>query len=212
MTQRALRRSRDAVRPLERVRISVLRHSTLVAQNKNINMNFLIIFFCSLLILSGVFGDTDEVKVSVKEGDSFTLKIKPDDINRATELVWWSNDTKIAKIDLEVKDRQPKYTDERFRDRLNMEHQTGSLTITNIRSEDSGEYKLEIKSSSDIKYKTFRVSVSESSSHWRITGPVLAVILLLLVGVSYVLYKRYRKQKSKKEEKDTVTHLKNDEE
>ncbi|XP_056615683.1 uncharacterized protein LOC130430560 isoform X2 [Triplophysa dalaica] len=122
-------------------------------------MKNLSLLLCSLL-LNGVFGDT-EVKVSVKEGDSVTININPEDINRATDLVWWFNDRIIAQIDLEVKDTPSVYPDGRFRDRLNLERQTGSLTITNIRYQHSGEYKLEIRSIIGIMNKTFRVSVIE---------------------------------------------------
>ncbi|XP_057182897.1 uncharacterized protein LOC130549640 isoform X2 [Triplophysa rosa] len=166
--------------------------------------------------VTGVFGETDDGNMSVKEGDSVTLKIKPQDINRAEDLRWRFNDTIIAKIDLEGKDKPPVYPDEkRFRDRLKLERENGSLTITHITSEHSGVYQLEIRRSQST-YKTFRVSVSaitepSQMSHWMITGPVLAVaVVLLLVGVLYVIYKRYKKQKSQKEENETAVHLKND--
>ncbi|XP_057182899.1 uncharacterized protein LOC130549640 isoform X3 [Triplophysa rosa] len=150
--------------------------------------------------VTGVFGETDDGNMSVKEGDSVTLKIKPQDINRAEDLRWRFNDTIIAKIDLEGKDKPPVYPDEkRFRDRLKLERENGSLTITHITSEHSGVYQLEIRRSQST-YKTFRVSVSaitepSQMSHWMITGPVLAVaVVLLLVGVLYVIYKRYKKR------------------
>ncbi|XDV22793.1 hypothetical protein PO909_027609 [Leuciscus waleckii] len=46
----------------------------------------------------------------------------------------------------------------RFRGRLKLDHQTGSLTIMNIRTEDSGEYTLVIINGSNCE-KIFRVSV-----------------------------------------------------
>ncbi|XP_056614076.1 obscurin-like isoform X2 [Triplophysa dalaica] len=122
-------------------------------------MKNLSLLLCSLL-LNGVFGDTED-NVSVKEGDSVTLQINPEVINRAEDLLLWFNDTNVAKIDLEVKDSQPKYTDGRFRDRLNLDRQTGSLNITHITSKDTGEYKLEIIRKDGTIYKTFRVFVIE---------------------------------------------------
>ncbi len=46
--------------------------------------------------------------------------------------------------------------DERFRDRLKLDHQTGSLTITNTTTEHAGDYQLDIIG---VKSKTFSVSV-----------------------------------------------------
>ncbi|XP_057181127.1 uncharacterized protein LOC130548398 isoform X2 [Triplophysa rosa] len=121
-------------------------------------MKNLLILFCSL-ILSGVFG-ADEMNVSVMEGESVTLPINPADIKRASNLEWTFKDTIIAKIDIEGKDRPAEYPDERFRDRLKLDRQTGSLTITHITSEHSGVYQLQIRGSREMK-KTFRLSVSE---------------------------------------------------
>ncbi len=45
--------------------------------------------------------------------------------------------------------------DERFRDRLKLDHQTGSLIITNTRTEHTGLYKLQINSVS----KSFSLTV-----------------------------------------------------
>ncbi|XP_056614078.1 uncharacterized protein LOC130429504 isoform X1 [Triplophysa dalaica] len=124
-------------------------------------MKNLLMLVCSL-ILNGVFG-ADDVKVSVMEGDSVTLTINPDDIKRASNLEWTFNETIIAKIDIENKNSLVEYPDVRFRDRLKVDRQTGSLTIKNITSEDSGEYKLQIRGSTEKK-KTFIVSVSEMST------------------------------------------------
>ncbi|XDV23949.1 hypothetical protein PO909_028283 [Leuciscus waleckii] len=49
---------------------------------------------------------------------------------------------------LEIRVRTDVQCKERFRDRLKLDHQTGSLIITNTRNTDSGEYKLLINSSS----------------------------------------------------------------
>ncbi|XP_026109284.1 CD48 antigen-like [Carassius auratus] len=48
--------------------------------------------------------------------------------------------------------------DERFRDRLKLDKQTGSLTITNITTQHAGDYQLEINGAK-LSSKTFNVSV-----------------------------------------------------
>ncbi|KAL0161019.1 hypothetical protein M9458_044744, partial [Cirrhinus mrigala] len=45
-----------------------------------------------------------------------------------------------------------------FKDRLKLDKQTGSLTITNIKNEHVGHYSVDIKST-DAKLKTFQVIV-----------------------------------------------------
>uniref|UniRef100_A0A9J8DAU5 Immunoglobulin V-set domain-containing protein n=1 Tax=Cyprinus carpio carpio TaxID=630221 RepID=A0A9J8DAU5_CYPCA len=95
--------------------------------------------------------------VSVVEGDSVTLC---DDmkINKKDDIKWYFNSTRIAEI---AGDKSEICTDqcpERFRDRLKLDHQTGSLTITNITVTDSGLYRQEnISGSTDIS-KIFSVS------------------------------------------------------
>ncbi|XP_057185039.1 junctional adhesion molecule C-like [Triplophysa rosa] len=126
-------------------------------------MKNLLILFCSL-ILSGVFGvDPGDVKVSVMEGDSVTLHSIDAEIKGASNLEWKFKDTLIATIDIEVKN-EAEYPHEILKDRLNLDDQTGSLTITNTTSEDSGVYQVQIRGSRDTKHKTFRLSVSDEVS------------------------------------------------
>nr|XP_055073023.1 CD48 antigen-like [Misgurnus anguillicaudatus] len=112
---------------------------------------FLHLFLC-------VFGD--EVKsVSVMEGNSVTLHI---DIKLQTgDLIEWkfgAQETLIARINVVFKDISIHVLDERFRDRLEVNDQTGDLTITNITTQHSGLYKIIINSAREISYR-FNVTV-----------------------------------------------------
>ncbi|XP_067253050.1 CD48 antigen-like [Chanodichthys erythropterus] len=110
----------------------------------------------------GVFrAETNETQsVSVMEGDSVTLNSDlteiPDD-----SIIWQfgANNSQIAKIKRK-KQIFSTYsgTAERFRDRLKLDDQTGSLTITNISTEHAGVYKVQMLGAKQSS-KTFNVSV-----------------------------------------------------
>ncbi|KAK7136705.1 hypothetical protein R3I93_016910 [Phoxinus phoxinus] len=125
-------------------------------------MKFFILHIASVLLVHGVCGadDTDRVSVSVMEGDSVTLHIKQTQQER---IKWYFNDTCVAQINGDpckiCADNQCHDDNERFRDRLKLDHQTGSLTITNISTTDAGLYKLLIFSGDSDSDKTFSVSV-----------------------------------------------------
>uniref|UniRef100_A0A8C2GW30 Ig-like domain-containing protein n=1 Tax=Cyprinus carpio TaxID=7962 RepID=A0A8C2GW30_CYPCA len=111
--------------------------------------------FCHL----GVFGDSDEVKsVSVLEGDSVTLNTDVK-VQRDDHILWMfgPQESRIAGIYKQNIDMYD--NNEIFGDRLQMDSQTGSLTITNIRTEHSGLYKLQIFSNRGNSNKRFSVSV-----------------------------------------------------
>ncbi|XP_048036020.1 T-cell surface antigen CD2-like isoform X2 [Megalobrama amblycephala] len=112
---------------------------------------------------NGVFAtETTEIQsVSVMEGDSVTLYIDDTEIQKRDNILWKYGAEKqiIAEIS---RNYELFYThngtDGRFRDRLKLDDQTGSLTITNITTEHAGDYKLEIRGV-DLTTKTFNVSV-----------------------------------------------------
>ncbi|XDV22797.1 hypothetical protein PO909_027612, partial [Leuciscus waleckii] len=98
-------------------------------------------------------------------GDSVTLNTGVQ-TNQQYLIVWDYNGISIALITGDLShictDVQCK---ERFRDRLKLDHQTGSLTIMNITDIDSGEYKLHIFSDRSIfSEKIFSVSGYGESS------------------------------------------------
>ncbi|XP_048038185.1 uncharacterized protein LOC125263236 isoform X3 [Megalobrama amblycephala] len=105
---------------------------------------------------------SDEVKVSVKEGDSVALKPYLTEIKDQIICLWMfgPNKSLIAKLNRKLCQiflyNGP---DGRFRDRLNLDHQTGSLTITNTTTEHDGLYEVTIEEKKEITYR-FSVSVS----------------------------------------------------
>ncbi|XP_073669674.1 uncharacterized protein [Paramisgurnus dabryanus] len=108
------------------------------------------------MVVNGVFGDT----VSVMEGDSVTLHTGLNAIQLDVVIEWmFGNDqVLIAVINRAANTISLDGADGRFRDRLKLNNQTGDLTITNIRSEHTGVYKLEITGEKTTT-KTFSVSV-----------------------------------------------------
>uniref|UniRef100_A0A8C1UI20 Ig-like domain-containing protein n=1 Tax=Cyprinus carpio TaxID=7962 RepID=A0A8C1UI20_CYPCA len=108
---------------------------------------------------SVIAGAEAEMKiVSVMEGDPVTLHVPQ--IQGDELIVWRFGDEGklIAKHDTETKSSPLYYEEERFRDRLKLD-QTGSLTITNTRTTDSGVYKVKISSNKQTLYKRFTLTV-----------------------------------------------------
>ncbi len=97
-----------------------------------------------------MFGDTDAVKsVSVLEGDSVTLESGITEIMDDDLIHWWfgAENTLIAEINVMAGSMTvyDDVLDGRFRDRLKLDDQTGSLTITNTTNQHTGLYKVELK-------------------------------------------------------------------
>ncbi|XP_058617992.1 uncharacterized protein LOC131531331 isoform X2 [Onychostoma macrolepis] len=105
---------------------------------------------------SGVFGDS----VSVMEGDSVTLNTDVTEIPEGDNIVWKYGAEKslIARMNKKKQDFSSDVLDGRFRDRLKLDNQTGSLTITNITTQHAGCYELLISGAKRTS-KTFNVSV-----------------------------------------------------
>nr|XP_021325208.1 uncharacterized protein si:dkey-222f2.7 isoform X3 [Danio rerio] len=123
--------------------------------------------FCSFVFiclcfscLVGVFADSGVVK-SVMEGDPVTLESGVTGLQAKDALKWnFGHEKKtIARINKEAGISSTSDGDAvGFRDRLKLDHQTGSLTIMNTRTADSGLYQLIISGQTAIKC-TFSVNV-----------------------------------------------------
>ncbi len=103
------------------------------------------------------------MSVFVMERDSVTFQTGVE-ITQQDRIRWYFNGVRIAQItgDLSITctDVQCNEGTERFRDRLKLDHQTGSLTITSTRTTDSGLYELIISSKNNVeKDKTFKLAL-----------------------------------------------------
>ncbi|XP_052445471.1 uncharacterized protein LOC127987231 [Carassius gibelio] len=143
----------------------------------------------SVTVVDVPAAEQDETKrKSVKEGESVTLD--PGVMNNTNDLMtWYFNNTLIAEI---TGDQSKICSDvqckERFRNRLKLDHQTGSLTIMNTRTTDAGEYKLKISSISIIKWKTFIVSVFDVALSSAAVAGICVCVLLLVAAAAGVIY------------------------
>nr|XP_021325355.1 uncharacterized protein LOC100334996 [Danio rerio] len=101
-----------------------------------------VVIFTTMVVL-GVFG-VKVKSVSVTEGDSVTLPVKLTQIQENEEIEWKFEDILIA--DINRKDNNITYynnaADGRFRDRLKLDTQSGSLTIMNTTTKHTGHYKV----------------------------------------------------------------------
>ncbi|XP_051745436.1 hepatocyte cell adhesion molecule-like isoform X17 [Ctenopharyngodon idella] len=124
---------------------------------KNINDMDMFIFICLCLwSLNGVFVADAVKSESVTEGESVSLNSSFTQIQTHEEIEWKFGDFLIATVN----NKESKFYDEsaegRFRGRLKLD-QTGSLTIINSRTTDSGLYT--VSSSSRDTINTINLTV-----------------------------------------------------
>ncbi|KAL1252208.1 hypothetical protein QQF64_020004, partial [Cirrhinus molitorella] len=109
-----------------------------------------------------VFGaeKNETQSVSVMEGDSVTLKTNVTELSEDEDITWKFGDNKTLIVKITEKRNPLTFDgpDGRFRGRLKLDNQTGSLTITNITSEHAGVYEQQ-KRGAKLLSKTFSVSV-----------------------------------------------------
>ncbi|XP_048050779.1 uncharacterized protein LOC125270835 isoform X2 [Megalobrama amblycephala] len=130
---------------------------------------------------------------TVKEGDSVTLNSGLTEKMDGDKIEWWfwTENTLIAEINKRVNVTANNITvyddvlDGRFRGRLKLDNQTGSLTITDITTEYAGDYVM--INGAKPSLKAFRVSVSDSVHCCGPTEAVIRLVLSALVGVATVI-------------------------
>ena len=94
------------------------------------------------------------------------VTLYPDTEVQRDDLILWmfgDQDNLIAQLIGETGETTYADADERFRDKLRLNKNTGSLTVSNITS---GPYNLQIISSERTSYRKFRVFNSCESFHF----------------------------------------------
>ncbi|XP_026109281.1 uncharacterized protein LOC113081390 [Carassius auratus] len=166
---------------------------------------FLFTFF-----VIGVFGDVDEVvSVSVMEGDSVTLRSDVTDVHDVIE--WRFQGFLIARVNRESNKVSKKITYYGgFKDRLELDIQSGDLKIKNIRNTDTGEYKLKI-TSTESSSKIFNITAVSDPRSDGVT------VVSVMKGDSVVLHTGVPKIQNDDEilwrfrDKDVIAKIKKDE-
>uniref|UniRef100_A0A8C1XMQ4 Ig-like domain-containing protein n=1 Tax=Cyprinus carpio TaxID=7962 RepID=A0A8C1XMQ4_CYPCA len=123
---------------------------------------FVLFWLCWCRLISVFVALTDEIQsVSVIEGNSVLLFMDVTEIQDDDNILWkfGADHILIAKINRHRKIFSTyDGPDGRFRDRLKLDNQTGSLTITDITTQQAGHYQLQIIGAK-WSSKTFSVSV-----------------------------------------------------
>ncbi|XP_016111829.1 uncharacterized protein [Sinocyclocheilus grahami] len=134
-----------------------------------------LICLCILLLVAAALGvmcymlkyskkQKEKKTVSVKEGNSITLKTGAVEIQRDDEVVWMFGPQELVIAEIHKNASNISYPNvEQFRDKLQLDHQTGDLTISDIRIPISGDYQLQITGSKATKAKRFKVIVREDT-------------------------------------------------
>lgn len=115
--------------------------------------------------------ELDQVKkIKVHQGKTITLNTGVTEIQRDDRL-WWkyadsrvSESTTLFSVIAVCDKRTNRFAVKegpggKFKDRLQLDHQTGNLMIENMRVKDTGHFKLEIRSNKHRLTKTIKVNV-----------------------------------------------------
>uniref|UniRef100_A0A8C2D3E2 Immunoglobulin domain-containing protein n=1 Tax=Cyprinus carpio TaxID=7962 RepID=A0A8C2D3E2_CYPCA len=163
--------------------------------------------------LTGVFGaETNEIQsVSVMEGDSVTLKTNVTELHGDDDIAWTYGAEKSLIVKISNEKQIFSTYDvprDRFRDRLKVDHQTGSLTIMNITTQHAGVYEQQ-RRGAKLSSKTFNVSVYESDSLTVLISVAAAESLLIVAGfgIFCICWKCRKTDQEVQICEDEITHV-----
>nr|XP_055074541.1 uncharacterized protein LOC129454079 [Misgurnus anguillicaudatus] len=132
----------------------------------NIKIEHTGVYKVEIYTSSGIKEKTFTVALNVRamKGRSVLLRTEVK-IQQGDVVEWTSKDKSTLITGMNGDESKTSYTnDERFRDRLKMNAQTGDLTITDLTQTDEGVYKLKLfKADGKITYRIFNVEVTESA-------------------------------------------------
>ncbi|XP_073717892.1 uncharacterized protein [Misgurnus anguillicaudatus] len=132
--------------------------------------------------------------VSVMEGNSVTLYTDTEiQTYGLTEWMFGDGHTPIAQM-YKPKTRFAKYDgdDERFKNRLRLNDQTGDLTITHIRTEHTGVYEVKISSNRHSFHRRFIVTVTALGLSLGAVAGICFTFLFIAAVTVVVIYYRLR--------------------
>ncbi|XP_026119545.1 uncharacterized protein LOC113098722 [Carassius auratus] len=141
-----------------------------------------VLFWLCLWRLVGVFcSSVSQVELLVIVGESVTLNTGFTEIKWFNRIQWWFENNMIAGINVTAGSMTvyDDVLDGRFRDRLKLDSQTGSLTITNITEKHAGYYTVTTSEPVIIRFRLFvieyvcdaeEISVTEGDSVTLNTG------------------------------------------
>lgn len=99
--------------------------------------------------------------LKVTEGETVELQTGVSQLQSDEKIQWrcGPKDVVIAELDGKTKEKSFNTNDKQYSQRLHLNHQTGTLTITNIKNTDAGGYELHIKSKNTTSYKKYNVLI-----------------------------------------------------
>lgn len=155
------------------------------------------LFVLFVLFLEGVFGDS----VSVIERDPVPLNTGLTEMHEDDVLDWRFGAGRVLIARFNKAAREITYKDVldgKFKNRLKLDEQTGSLTIMDSRISDSGEYN--VSTSFTSFKKTFIVTVSAAPDSGLSAGGIAGIVITVLGVISAAIGGFYYSQRKKRPE------------